>query len=93
MNCERKPQERILMQSQLQSSERDINAPGVEQHWSPAEIAGMWGVDAEIVRRLFKNEPGIIVFQTLAKKGKRPYKTIRIPQTVFDRVYRRLQTT
>jgi hypothetical protein len=51
----------------------------------------MWKFDVETIRRLFDDEPGMVVLQTPIKKGKRPYRTIRIPQTVLDRVHRRLQ--
>ena len=34
---------------------------------------------------------GIVVLQSPVKKGRRSYKTIRIPQSVLERVYRRLQ--
>ena len=63
----------------------------IERHYTPGEVAGLWHFDVETIRRLFDKEPGVVVLQALAKKGKRPYKTIRIPQTVLDRVHRRLQ--
>ena len=64
-------------------------APG-ERHFTPAEVAELWHFDVETIRRLFDNEPGVMVLQTLARRGKRPYRTIRIPQSVLDRVHRRL---
>ena len=63
----------------------------VERHYTAGEVAELWKFDVETVRRIFDNEPGVVVLQAPAKKGKRPYKTIRIPQTVLDRVHRRLQ--
>lgn len=62
-----------------------------ERHYSCAEVATLWSFDVETIRRLFENEPGIIVLQTPIRKGKRPYKTIRIPQNVLERVHQRLQ--
>jgi hypothetical protein len=79
------------MEIQSPSSERTLGT--IEQHWSPAEIAKLLHVDVETVRRLFKDEPGIVVLQKPARKGKRPYRTMRIPQTVVNRVVRRFQTT
>ena len=66
-------------------------AASIERHYSAGEIAGMWGLNVETIRRVFDREPGVVVLQGPAKKGKRPYKTIRVPQTVLDRVHRRLQ--
>jgi hypothetical protein len=63
----------------------------IENHFTATEVAGLWKFDVETIRRLFDDEPGVVVLQAPAKKGKRPYKTIRIPQTVLDRVHRRLQ--
>ncbi len=63
----------------------------VERHFAPREVAELWRFDVETVRRLFQNEPGVVVLQSAAKKGKRAYKTLRIPQSVLDRVHKRLQ--
>lgn len=62
-----------------------------ERHFSPSEVAENWGLSVEMIRRLFQVEPGVLVFQGPARKGKRPYKTIRIPRSVLDRVHARLQ--
>ena len=63
----------------------------VERHYTPAEVAELWNLDVETIRRIFQDEPGVVVLQAPVKKGKRPYKTIRIPQSVLERVHRRLQ--
>lgn len=62
-----------------------------ERHYSPSEVAERWNLNAETIRRIFQDEPGILVFQSPVKKGRRPYKTIRIPESVLERVHRRLQ--
>jgi hypothetical protein len=62
-----------------------------ERHYTPSEVAALWNLNVETIRRIFQNEPGIIVVQAPIKKGRRPYKTIRIPQSVLERVHRRLQ--
>jgi len=62
-----------------------------ERHYTPSEVAAIWHLSVEMIRRIFQNEPGVIVLQGPMKKGKRPYKTIRIPQSVLERVHRRLQ--
>jgi hypothetical protein len=76
-----------------------LNDPGysmeaptpAERHYAPVEVAGLWHLDVETIRRIFQDEPGIIVLQAPIKKGRRPYKTIRIPQSVLERVHRRLR--
>jgi hypothetical protein len=63
----------------------------VEHHYSAGEVAALWGFNVETVRNIFEEEPGIIVLTAPSRKGKRPYRTIRIPQSVLDRVHRRMQ--
>ncbi len=52
------------------------------------EIAERLKVDDETVRRLFVNEPGVIVI-CRPRKGIRVYRTLRIPQHLFQRVVTR----
>jgi hypothetical protein len=59
-----------------------------EEH-SPAEIAHMWGLSTDSVRRLFRNEPGVLAISPRQSKGKRAYLTLRIPQSVLERVHRK----
>ncbi len=60
-------------------------------HYSPKEIAKMWGLSPDKVRRLFENESGVLVIGTNApRRGKRSYTTLRIPQSVLERVHRKL---
>jgi len=62
-----------------------------ERHLSPAQVGQLWGLSADTVRRLFQNEPGVLVIgNTTPRRGKRGYKTLRIPQYVIERVRRRL---
>jgi hypothetical protein len=62
-----------------------------ERHWSPAQVAEIWGFGPETIRRIFQNEPGVVVMTKPAKKNRQQHRTIRIPQTVLERVHRRLQ--
>jgi hypothetical protein len=63
----------------------------VERHYAPSEVAELWQFNVETIRRLFQDEPGVVLLQAPIKKGRRPYKTIRIPESVLDRVHKRLQ--
>jgi hypothetical protein len=62
-----------------------------ERHYAPSEVAELWNLSVEAMRCLFQDEPGVVVLQAPVKKGRRPYKTIRIPQSVLERVHKRLQ--
>jgi hypothetical protein len=48
------------------------------------EIASLWNLSKDTVRRVFEGEAGIIAIA----KGKRKRVTLRIPRAVFDRVQR-----
>ena len=64
----------------------------IARHYSPAEIAELWSLSADCVRKIFANEPGVLLIgNAQPKRGKRSYTTLRIPQTVLDRVHRRLR--
>jgi hypothetical protein len=62
-----------------------------ECHFTVAQIGEMWTLSADVVRRLFEREPGVLVIADDAlKRGKRRYRTLRIPHSVAERVHRRL---
>jgi hypothetical protein len=63
----------------------------VERHYSPAEIGEIWNLSADCVRNMFENEPGVLVIgNSISRRGKRSYTTLRIPQSVLDRVHKRM---
>jgi hypothetical protein len=71
---------------------RPMTAPNDEvsqRHWSVAEIATAWNLSEDSIRRLFANEPGVLVVGRQIKGSKRRYTTLRIPQSVVERVHSR----
>jgi hypothetical protein len=60
-----------------------------QQFLTIVEVAERLKVNEDTVRRLFLNEPGVIVI-CFPRKGKRVYRTLRIPESVFQRVVTRL---
>ena len=60
-----------------------------EKHYRVKELAGIWGLSAKTVSRLFADEPGVIrVANDL--RSKRKYATLSIPESVASRVHERL---
>jgi hypothetical protein len=59
-------------------------------HFTVQELAKLWGLSVDKIRELFENEPDVIKIQSLPKKGKRRYTTLRIPEPVAARVQRRI---
>lgn len=62
----------------------------IERHYKPEEIAEQWQISVETVRRLFNNEPGVLKIGE-QKRNRRAYFTLRIPESVLDRVQRRMR--
>jgi transcriptional regulator GlxA family with amidase domain len=58
----------------------------LERHYSVAELAQQWNLSRDTIRRMFENEPGVVVFQR-PKRNKRIYRTLRIPESVAKRKY------
>jgi hypothetical protein len=59
-----------------------------ERQYTPQELAEMWKLDETTIRRLFIDEPGVLKLGNGARRGKRSYTTLRIPESVVTRVYR-----
>lgn len=58
-----------------------------EVHYTPQQIAELWCIDANTIRRLFIDEPGVLRLGN-SHRGKRSYVTLRIPAGVVERVYK-----
>jgi hypothetical protein len=61
--------------------------------YSVKELAYLWNVSDETIRRIFEEEDGVLDVQTprLYNSKKRRYRTLRIPGKVAVRVQRRMQ--
>lgn len=62
-----------------------------EKHYSVLEIAKLWGLSQKTIRRLFTGEPGVVEIGFEESRSRRVYKTRRIPESVVQRVHRRLR--
>lgn len=61
-----------------------------ERHYSVDDLASLWGVSDDFVRRLFLREPGVVVFFR-HRPGRRTYRVLRIPESVARRVHSQMQ--
>jgi len=61
-----------------------------ERHYTVAEIGKTWNLSRDVVRKLFENEPGVLVIGNDESRTKRGYHTLRVPESVVQRVHRRL---
>jgi hypothetical protein len=60
-----------------------------ERHFTVEQIASLRNLSADTIRRLFSNEPGVIVISK-PRARKRVYRVLRIPESVERRVFARL---
>jgi len=62
----------------------------LERHFSVKEIADSWGLCENSVREIFKGEADVVRIQRPKSRWKRAYTTLRIPESVVERVHRRM---
>jgi hypothetical protein len=58
-----------------------------EHHYTVNELANKWRLSPTAIRRLFRDEPGVVRFGRPKKGHQRDYFTWRIPASVAERVY------
>jgi len=80
------------MANTVQFEEPVANIPRFAvKHYTVAEIASMWSLSDDAVRKIFEKEPGVLAIgDTHPRLRKRRYTTLRIPEDVVARVHRRL---
>jgi hypothetical protein len=61
-----------------------------ERHYTPQELADLWGVSVQTIREIFKDEEGVLKLGSDGTRTRRAYKTLRIPESVAERVHTRL---
>jgi len=70
--------------------DRVPSGPAFEQHLSVQQIAKVWGLGVDVIRRIFEHEDGVVKIASPERLHKRRYTTLRIPESVARRVHRRL---
>jgi hypothetical protein len=65
--------------------------PPWERHFTVGQLSAYWGYGRTTIRRWFENEEGVLREgeSRLRRHSKRPYVSLRIPESVAVRVYRR----
>jgi hypothetical protein len=71
-----------------------FDAPGAieagrfsEKHFRIGELAEIWGLGRETIRKLVKDEPGVILIRQGRKKA---HTTYSVPESVARRIHTRL---
>ncbi|SRR6266699_5326236 len=61
-----------------------------QKHYTPQELAKLWEVSVQTIREIFKHEAGVLKIGSNGTRTRRRYKTLRIPESVVERVHTRL---
>ena len=61
-----------------------------DRPYSVKELASIWSVSDDFVRRLFLHETGAVIFLK-RRPANRVYRVLRVPESVARRVHRRMQ--
>jgi hypothetical protein len=59
----------------------------LEKHYSIREIAELWGFSIGAVRHIFRDRTDVIHLGHGERRNKRGYFTIRVPESVVQRVH------
>ena len=79
--------------SPIPASSMAGSTPALERHYEVDEIAEMWNLSRDTVRRIFLSEDGVLKIARPGTGYKRSHVTLRIPESVLCRVHRRMSGT
>ena len=61
-----------------------------EKHYTPKELAELWGMSTDTIRRIFEGVPGVLKINRPEQLHKRGYRSLYIPASVAAEVHLRL---
>ena len=62
-----------------------------EYHYTVKELGTLWNLSTATITRIFRDEAGVLIIGSRQqRRGRRSYTTLRIPESVLERVYRRM---
>ena len=64
-----------------------LGSPAFERHYHIGELAKLWGLGRETVRKVVANESGVIKISMGRKKA---HTTYSVPESVAQRIHTRL---
>ena len=63
--------------------------PHLQRHFHVNELAELWGMSSNTVRRWFEEEPDVLKISVGYRRGKEHRVCLRIPESVAERVHRK----
>ena len=75
----------------LRIAEATASTGALERHYTVKEIVAVWMLSASSITRIFRDEPGVLkIGCAQSRRGRRSHTTLRIPESVVQRVHLRL---
>ncbi len=65
--------------------------PALEKHYTVAEVAALWNLSEDTIRKIFRDDPAVLKIGVSEKLHKRGYVVLRIPESVVMRTHERLR--
>lgn len=67
--------------------------PALEKHYTVAEVAGLWNLSEDTIRKLFRDDPAVLKIGVGEKRFKRGYVVLRIPESIVLRTHEKLRAS
>ena len=77
-------------QEHLRIAEATAATGVIERHYTVKELGALWKLSSSTVIKIFRDEPGVLKIGRERRRGRRSYMTLRIPESIVQRVYRRM---
>ena len=62
----------------------------LEPHYTPKQLAELWGYSENTIRNIFREQDGVLRIGSSFRRGKQGYVSMRIPESVAQRVHEEL---
>jgi hypothetical protein len=59
----------------------------LEKHYTVSEVAHLWQLSEDSIRRIFRDKPGVLKLDSPERLRKRGYCVLRIPESVVQKVH------
>lgn len=59
----------------------------LEKHYTVAEVASLWQLSEDSIRRIFRDHPGVLKLSSPEQRFKRGYCVLRIPESVVQKMH------
>lgn len=63
----------------------------LEKHYTVAEISNLWQLSEDTIRKIFRDQPGVLKLASPERRFRRGYCVLRIPESILQKVHESLR--